>query len=114
MVSSAIQSTADLTLSSLAPGELAVVDRLDIEPQDAALLRAMGLCASCCVRMCRGGQPCIVAILTELGEPAGECQGGQSSDSGSERSAGFACCASRIGLAQELASRIVVRRLAIA
>lgn len=51
---------------------------------DAALLGAMGLCCNAKVRLCRAGEPCIVAIT----------------------SGGGAHC--RIGLAKPLADKIVV------
>ncbi len=52
--------------------------------RDAAYLGAMGLCCNAKVRLCRAGEPCIVAIVSGTG----------------------ASC--RIGLARPLADRIIV------
>ena len=51
---------------------------------DAALLGAMGLCCNAKVRLCRAGEPCIVAIT---GGSGAQC---------------------RIGLARPLADKIMV------
>lgn len=91
-------------LSELQPGTMAIVDSLDMEAADAALLRAMGLGCSCHVKLCRAGHPCIVAVLTEMAGAQETCESAQDS-----RAAGFSCCSSRIGLAQELAKRVMVR-----
>ena len=56
----------------------------DLAEADAALLGAMGLCCDAKVRLCRAGEPCIVAVMT----------------------GGRASC--RIGLARPLAERIQV------
>jgi hypothetical protein len=60
------------------------VRQADVPADDAALLGAMGLCCNAKVRLCRAGEPCIVAVTTGRG----------------------AGC--RIGLARPLADRIVV------
>ncbi len=91
-------------LSELLPGSMAIVDSLDMEAADAALLRAMGLGCSCHIKLCRAGHPCIVAVLTQMTGPQDPSQTVHES-----RAAGFSCCSSRIGLAQELAKRVMVR-----
>jgi hypothetical protein len=73
-----------------------------LDPDDAALLRAMGLSLSAKVRMCRAGEPCIVAVLSS----ASPCQGGVVGDGRV-----VPCCSSRIGLARSLAKRILVTRV---
>ena len=77
------QSTA-VPLNQLRPGQAGLVLRADVPADDAALLGAMGLCCNAKVRLCRAGEPCIVAVTTGRG----------------------AGC--RIGLARPLAERIVV------
>jgi Fe2+ transport system protein FeoA len=72
-----------IPLSQLRPGQVGVVRTTDMAECDAALLGAMGLCCDAKVRLCRAGEPCIVAIHT-----------------------GKAAC--RIGLARPLAERISV------
>ncbi|HYE03262.1 MAG TPA: FeoA family protein [Phycisphaerales bacterium] len=72
-------------LTQLKRGQSAVVVDARLEKGDAAFLRAMGLCAAARVRLCRAGEPCIVAVGCGCG---GTC---------------------RIGLARPLAERIVVR-----
>jgi hypothetical protein len=71
-------------LTDMRLGQVGVVQRSSLAVEDAALLSAMGLCCNARVRMCRLGQPCIVAIS---GRHGAEC---------------------RIGLARPLAERIVV------
>ncbi len=71
-------------LSSLRRGQTGVVCMKAVGPQDRDMLHAMGLRANCALRLCRAGEPCIVALLD--GED----------------------CACRIGLAKELADRIFV------
>jgi Fe2+ transport system protein FeoA len=71
-------------LTELRPGEHGVVERHTLASDDAALLSAMGLCCNARVRLCRVGQPCIVAVISGRG---GEC---------------------RIGLARSLAERLHV------
>lgn len=78
-------------LCSLAVGDVAVIVDKHLADDDRALLRAMGLERSATLRVCRVGEPCIVAVTT-----AG-AQGGRL-DAG--------CC--RIGLARPLAERIIV------
>jgi Fe2+ transport system protein FeoA len=73
-----------VTLTQMRSGETGRVLTNQLDPKDAALLRAMGLRANAEVRLCRPGQPCIVSVVGVHG----------------------ACC--RIGLAAPLASRVVV------
>jgi Fe2+ transport system protein FeoA len=72
------------SLSQLRPGQVGVVRSAGVGEQDAALLGAMGLCCNAKVRLCRAGEPCIVAISSGRG----------------------AGC--RIGLSRPLADKIVV------
>ncbi len=88
-----------IPLSSLTPGKVGVVASLGLAAADAAHVRAMGLHEQVRVRLCRAGEPCIVAVLPAMGGCAGE---GESSGSS------LPCCASRIGLARALAERIWV------
>jgi Fe2+ transport system protein FeoA len=73
-----------VALSQLKPGQAGVVRATDVAAADAAYLGAMGLCCNAKVKLCRAGEPCIVAISTGSG----------------------AGC--RIGLARPLAERIMV------
>ena len=73
-----------IALTQLRRGDVGVVRQASLAPDDAKLLAAMGLCCKARVRLCRVGEPCIVAILSGRGA---EC---------------------RIGLARPLAERIVV------
>lgn len=67
---------------------------LHVPASDAAALEAMGLVVGAQVRVCRVGQPTIVAVLS--GDPASGC----------------ACGGSRLGLAHDLAAQISVQPLA--
>ncbi len=73
-------------LSDLRPGDLASVCETCLDADDASLLRAMGLRPNATLRVCRLGDPCIIEVHTAAG-------GG---------------CACRIGMARELASRVMV------
>jgi hypothetical protein len=73
-----------ISLCQLRPGQSGVVRTAGVSESDAAYLGAMGLCCNARVRLCRAGEPCIVAISS--GKGAG--------------------C--RIGLARPLAERIMV------
>lgn len=75
-----------MLLTHLRPGELGVIERSTLAADDAALLAAMGLCCKARVRLCRAGEPCIVAVLSG-GRGGPEC---------------------RIGLARSLAERLHV------
>lgn len=71
-------------LTQLRRGECGVIQRSTLSTGDAALLAAMGLCCNAKVRLCRAGEPCIVAVMSGRGA---EC---------------------RIGLARSLAERLHV------
>jgi hypothetical protein len=71
-------------LSQLRDGDCGTVCECDLQGHDGALLRAMGLCPNAQVRLCRGGGRMIVAV------------------GGAERGE------SRIGIARELADKILV------
>ena len=73
-----------VALAHMRRGDVGVIQSASLAGDDAALLGAMGLCCNAHVRLCRAGEPCIVAIAT--GKGAG--------------------C--RIGLARPLAERILV------
>lgn len=75
-------------LTSLRAGETAIIRETRLDTDDAALLRAMGLCLNATVRIFRIGEPCIVAVG---GVGACKCGG---------------MC--RVGLAKPLAERILV------
>lgn len=71
-----------------------------LDEDDRKILRAMGLHKDCTLRMCRAGEPCIVAVLGLTGTATGVGDGRQAAAGGS------GC---RIGLARPLAERIVVQ-----
>lgn len=75
---------ASIPLTQLARGQRGRVAESDLDADDLSMLRAMGLKPNATVEVCRLGQPCIVAL-------AGICGGG---------------C--RIGLAREIADRVMV------
>jgi Fe2+ transport system protein FeoA len=79
--------SARVRLTDLAVGERARVAAEDLDADDAALLRAMGLRADCMLRVARTGQPCIVDVGAR------------------------AACPCRIGLARDLAHRVWVSRV---
>jgi Fe2+ transport system protein FeoA len=57
-----------IPLSVLRPGDRAVVELTGLAPDEAALLRAMGLADRAEVRICRSGSPCIIEVAhTRLG-----------------------------------------------
>jgi Fe2+ transport system protein FeoA len=97
------QSTPDvqptIPLTQLRPGQTGVVCESKLSTSDAQLLRAMGLCDHATVRLCRAGEPCIVAVggVRGLGPNPKDC------------TCGGSC---RIGLARPLAERIFVTPLA--
>ncbi|MFT3683462.1 MAG: FeoA family protein [Phycisphaerales bacterium] len=74
-------------LSSLKTGEHGLVIACRVEGADAPILRAMGLTEGAVVRVCRAGEPTIVALLCHRG-----CH----------------CASSRVGLARALADRVMV------
>jgi hypothetical protein len=79
---------AGVALTTLARGQIGRVCGASMGADDAALLRAMGLRRNTRVRLCRMGEPCIVAL---------ECRDGEG-------------C--RIGLAQRLAAGLMVEPVA--
>ncbi|MHA7813786.1 MAG: FeoA family protein [Phycisphaerales bacterium] len=75
---------ASIPLTHLARGQRATVNTAQLDDQDSKMIRAMGLRPDASVQMCRLGEPCIVSL-------SGACGGG---------------C--RIGLAKDIASRVLV------
>jgi hypothetical protein len=105
-----------VALTTLAEGALGVLDATVSDAGDAALLRAMGLFSGALVRVCRQGSPCIVAVMTPA---AGVASGttarlDEAGVDGGDACAGCACGGSRIGLAHELARRVMVRPVKLA
>lgn len=74
-------------LSSFRAGQYALIVASRVEGADAPILRAMGLTEGAIVRVCRAGEPTILAILCHRG-----CH----------------CASSRVGLARALADRVMV------
>lgn len=74
-------------LSSLRAGQHGLVIACRVEGADAPILRAMGLTEGAVLRVCRTGEPTIVALLCHRG-----CH----------------CASSRVGLARALAQRVMV------
>lgn len=93
--------SAPVPLTTLGEGALGVLDAAQVDPGDAALLRAMGLVGGATLRVCRQGSPCIVAVMN----PGARVDGG----GGHEQCPSCACGGSRIGLAHDLARRVMVR-----
>jgi hypothetical protein len=92
MMGSTLPEASDaVSLTSLKPGQTALVRFTNLETGDADLLRAMGLRMSARVRLCRLGEPCIVEVL-----------------SGAESCGRKGGCACRIGLARPLADKVLV------
>ncbi len=89
-VEAAVQATP---LSKLKPGQTAIVRGGTLDASDAAYLRAMGVRPAALVRVCRLGHPCIIEVL-----------------SGGRECCGLGSC--RIGLAKELAERVMVSDVA--
>lgn len=81
--SAGVESNESIPLSRLARGQSGRV-RIQGTTSEVKMLRAMGLRPSASVTMCRFGEPCIVSL-------SGACGGG---------------C--RIGLAKEIAGRVMV------
>lgn len=79
-----------VSLTTLRPGQTAVIAESRLDADDAALLRAMGLTDHSRIKICRIGQPCVVALGPVEGKHC-HCNGH---------------C--RIGLARGLAERIMV------
>lgn len=74
-----------MPLAKLKRGQVATVASASLEREDADLIRAMGLRPSAEVRMCMLGQTCIVELRDRCGSGC------------------------RIGLARDIASRVMVR-----
>jgi len=74
-------------LSTFRAGQYGLVVACRVEGSDAPILRAMGLTEGSIVRVCRAGEPTIVALLCHRG-----CH----------------CASSRVGLARALADRVLV------
>ncbi len=83
-------------LTSLLRGQRAVIRETRMPADDAALLRAMGLCDCALLTVARTGEPCVVTV-TGVDGAACTCH----------RSGGC-----RIGLARAMAERIFVSVLA--
>jgi hypothetical protein len=77
-------------------GEMGIIQEKKLDESDRAVLRAMGLACNATVKLCRAGEPCIVAVMTG-GAAGGRLGSGV---------AGADCC--RIGLAKPLADKIFV------
>lgn len=75
---------ASIPLTQLARGQRGRITADQLMGEDSATLRAMGLRPDASVQMCRLGEPCIISL-------SGACGGG---------------C--RIGLAKDIASRVMV------
>jgi Fe2+ transport system protein FeoA len=82
---------AEVPLTSLRAGQTAVIARLQMDADDSKLLCAMGLCHRATIRLVRLGRPCVVAVG---GVDTHRCK------------CGGRC---RIGLAWDLANRVMVR-----
>lgn len=80
-----------VALATLRAGQVAVVTETHLAAEDAAMLRAMGLVSGATVRVCRTGEPCIVAVMHTGAKASCSCGG------------------SRIGLASNLAKQILVQ-----
>lgn len=80
-----------ISLHSLAPGRVARVCENCLSDQDVVMLRAMGMKPGAMVRVCRAGEPCIVEVLAPRGGGPCGCD-----------------CSTRIGLAKDLAMRVMV------
>lgn len=80
-----------VSLGQLKVGQCGTIVEKQLDADDRAMLRAMGLEANATIRICRVGEPCIVAVMSG-GAAGGRLDGG--------------CC--RIGLARPLADRIIV------
>lgn len=80
-------------LTDLRADQTGVLVEARLDSGDAALLRAMGLCDRSTLRLCRLGEPCVVAVGGRLAPDAKAC------------TCGGTC---RIGLARPLAERIYV------
>ena len=78
-------------LTQMKIGQVGIIQEKRLEQGDRAVLRAMGLACNATVKLCRAGEPCIVAVMS------GGVAGGRLSGD---------CC--RIGLERPLADKIMV------
>lgn len=78
------KSEGDCRLADLRVGQCARIRADQLDDEDAAMLRAMGLRPNTSVRLCRKGEPCIVRVAGRYG------------------------CGCRIGLVRPLAERLLV------
>lgn len=75
-------------LAAVGVDEQVIVAEVRGDARDAAIVRAMGLTPGACVRVCRVGEPCIVAVMCHRG-----CH----------------CASGRIGLSRAMAGRVMVK-----
>lgn len=85
------QAEKPISLHSLSPGRIAKVCEHCLSDQDTTMVRAMGMRPGAMVRVCRAGEPCIVEVLAPRGGGPCGCD-----------------CSTRIGLAKDLAMRVMV------
>lgn len=88
-------SPTGVALTTLQPGQTGVICETCLEPDDAALLRAMGLRPNATIRLCRLGEPCIVEVIPGVPGSGDKC----------DRPGGCSC---RIGLSKPLADRVMI------
>jgi Fe2+ transport system protein FeoA len=84
-------TSTPVALSTLALGQVALIDTHSLDQEDAQLLTAMGVIQNATIKVCRTGSPCIIALVTKGAD--GMCN----------------CASSRIGLTRTLASKVMVR-----
>lgn len=66
--SSVPTGSAPVRLSEMAEGQMVRFHEANLNPQDCALLRALGLTDRCVMRICKVGEPCIVQVrATRIG-----------------------------------------------
>ena len=58
---------AAVAIADARPGQIGHVCHTNLEEEDAAILRAMGLRPQARVRVCRVGEPCIVEVIAGSG-----------------------------------------------
>ncbi len=91
-LSPALPAASSVPLASLQRGQRAVIRETRMSTDDAALLRAMGLCDCALITVARSGEPCVVTVR---GVDGAKC--------GCHRAGGC-----RIGLSRAMAERIFV------
>lgn len=84
MVATQDRAVREIPLAEARPGDVGTVSCSSLAPDDAAMLRAMGLRDRSRIRLCRVGEPCIVELMG--------CSG----------------CSCRIGLSRPLAQRVTM------